>query len=85
MDRASRNSRTPRPKTLPLAGVPWSVAQDVMGRQQMIIIMELAKVLVQHAQDVIRAQPVVFKEESGRHPDRGAQDEMVRGPPAIVG
>jgi hypothetical protein len=84
-EQAEENGAPSRPETPPLSGVPLDVAQDAMGLQAVVIILELAKVLVRHAQDEKRVQVPVFKSKSGRHGARGAQDEMERGPPARVG
>lgn len=82
---AEQTGSPTRPETRPLAKVPWDVAQDEMGLQVVVIIMELAKVLVRHAQDERRAQVAVFKGKSGGHGGSGAQDEMGSGPPSGIG
>lgn len=79
---AARKEAAERPEEAPLSGLPWDVAQDAMGLEVVVIIMELAKVLVRHAQDERRAQIAVFKGEYRRHGGQAAQDEMERGPPS---
>jgi hypothetical protein len=69
------------PDRAPLAGVPWDLAQDVMGPQAVVIIAGLAGVLVAHAQDERRRQVREMTAEFARHQPGGAQDEMERGPP----
>lgn len=82
LEQAAEKGAPERPEKAPLSGLPWDVAQDVMGLQLLVIIMELAKVLVRHAQDKRRVQVAEFKGESRRHGGHGAQDEIGRGPPS---
>jgi hypothetical protein len=72
------------PERLPLAGVPWDLAQAVMGAQPVVIIAELAGVLVRHAQAERQRQVREMAAEFVRHQPRDAQDEMERGPPCRV-
>lgn len=78
---AAQKGAPERPEEAPLSGLPWDVAQDAIGLQVVVIILELAKVLVRHAQDERRTQVAVFKGESRKHGGCGAQDEMERRPP----
>lgn len=79
--RVQQDGPTEAPERAPLSGVPWDLAQDVMGPQTVVIIAGLAGVLVRHAQDGRKRQACEMAAEFVRHRPAGAQDEMERGPP----
>ena len=79
---AAQSGKVEPPDKPPLSGLPWDQAQDAIEVQTLVIIIELAKVLVRHAQDEISRQVLVFNGKSGRHGGTGAQDEIGRKGPA---
>jgi len=81
LEQAAQKGAPKRPAEVPLSGLPWDVVQDEIGIQAVVIIQELAKVLVRHAQAERWTQVAVFKRESRRHGGHGAGAETARGSP----
>ena len=76
LDRTLATGKVVPPREVPLVGVPWDLAEQVLGPGPVMIAAELAGLMGRHAQVEMGRQLRVLEGKSARLALGGAQDEM---------